>query len=69
MGRDHTLSDEYYTPEEISKMFKITPATVYKWIAKGQLLVIPMGPHTMRVPKQALEDLIKPVEPNKREEK
>lgn len=63
------MSDEYYTPEEISKMFKVTPAAVYKWIAKGQLRAVRLGPRTMRIPKRALEDLIRPVEPNKGDEK
>ncbi len=33
----------YYTCEEISKMFRVTPRTVYNWIYSGRLPAIKIG--------------------------
>ncbi len=33
----------YFTCEEIAKMFRVTPRTVYNWIRSGKLPAIKIG--------------------------
>jgi excisionase family DNA binding protein len=53
------MEEEYFTPQEIAKRFKVTVTAVYNWIDRGQLFAIKLG-ESVRVPKSALEAFIKP---------
>ncbi len=61
-------TNEYFTPEEIAKMFKVKKNTVYIWIRKGKLRAVKLG-SLLRVPKSALEEFIEEPGKEKGEEK
>ncbi len=49
---------EYYTPDEISKMLKIDVRTLYRWIREGKIYAIKIG-HFWRVPESEIRRLLK----------
>lgn len=57
---------KFYTPQEVSEMFKITDKTVRNWIRNGELDAIIVG-KTYRIPEESIKTLIKRNEVNKNE--
>lgn len=57
---------KFYTPQEVSEMFKITDKTVRNWIRNGELDAIVVG-KTYRIPEESIKTLIKRNEVNKNE--
>lgn len=49
---------KFYTPQEVSEMFKITDKTVRNWIRNGELDAIVVG-KTYRIPEESIKTLIK----------
>jgi excisionase family DNA binding protein len=53
------LSDrEFWTPEEVAKICKVTVRTVYRWIHNGALCAMRVGPF-LRVRPEDLEEFLK----------
>lgn len=50
--------EEYYTPEEFSKIFKVKKRTVYFWVRTGKLKAVKLG-SLLRIPKSALDDFLR----------
>ncbi|HHY92857.1 MAG TPA: helix-turn-helix domain-containing protein [Firmicutes bacterium] len=50
---------EVYTPQEIAKMLKVSKNAVYQWLSQGRLKGFRVG-DLWRIPKDALEEFIKP---------
>ena len=48
---------EYYTPEEIARKFKVKKSTVYFWVREGKLEAIRLG-SLIRIPEEALRKFI-----------
>lgn len=57
---------KFYTPQEVSEMFKITDKTVRNWIRNGELDAIVVG-KTYRIPEESIKKLIQRSEVNKNE--
>jgi len=49
--------DEYLTPEEISKLLKVTRLTVYRWIKEGKLKAVKAG-RAVRIRREDLEKFL-----------
>lgn len=56
---------KFYTPQEVSEMFKITDKTVRNWIRNGELDAIVVG-KTYRIPEESIKKLIQRSEVNKK---
>lgn len=56
--------DEFLTPEEVSKLLKVTRLTVYRWIKEGELKAVKAG-RAVRVRREDLEAFLKDVEGEK----
>lgn len=46
---------DYYTLGELVQRWKVTRATLRKWISVGYLPVVKLSPKVLRVPKTAVE--------------
>jgi excisionase family DNA binding protein len=53
---------ELITVQETARMLKVSPLTVRRYIADGRLPAVKVG-RSVRVRKEVLDQLIKPVEP------
>ena len=53
---------EYYTVDEMAKIFAIAPITIYKWIWSGKLPAYKLG-RLVRIKKQDMENMLKKVNP------
>jgi excisionase family DNA binding protein len=45
--------EEYYTPDEVAKLFKVTRQTVYRWIRNNTIDSIRIGA-SVRIPAAAV---------------
>jgi len=50
--------EEYYSIEEVAKMFKVAYLTVYRWIQAGKLIALKAGKQ-YRIGKSNLEKFVK----------
>lgn len=50
--------NEFYRPDEISKMLKVAPATPYKWIREGKLPVHRLG-KSLRIAAEDLREFLR----------
>ena len=50
--------DEFYTVDEVAKMFKVTRTTVYEWMRSGSLAYVQVGGRR-RIRGSAIEAFIK----------
>ncbi len=48
---------EYYTPEEIARKFKVKKSTVYFWVREGKLEAIRLG-SLIRISEESLQKFI-----------
>ena len=56
-----TLEEEaYFSVLEAARLLKVSPATVWRWIAAGQLAAHRIGPRTIRIDGEALASLRRP---------
>lgn len=60
------VEEAYYTAEEVSKLFRVTRAAVYKWIREGKLRFVWVGSEK-RIPTSAIKDFVRPGVPNESE--
>ena len=54
-----TSDEEYFTIEEVAKLFKVTRQAVYKWMANGDIHFVYIGKHR-RITKTGLRNFVKP---------
>lgn len=54
------MSDQYYKPEEVARLLKVTLQAVDSWIKEGTLKAVKVGRIT-RIPRDALERFIQPM--------
>ncbi|NTU84054.1 MAG: helix-turn-helix domain-containing protein [Chloroflexales bacterium] len=57
------VEEAYYTAEEVSKLFRVTKAAVYKWIREGKLGFVWVGSEK-RIPTSAIKDFVRPGNPD-----
>ena len=50
--------DEFYTVDEVAKMFKVTRTTVYEWMRSGSLAYVQVGGRR-RITSSAIKAFIK----------
>lgn len=48
---------ELLTTEEVAQLFRVTPATVLRWVTERGLTCVQVGPKLHRFPKSCLEEL------------
>lgn len=55
-----TMSDEeiIYTPEEVAKIIRVHPRTVYRMIDSGRLKAFTVGNRSQRIKKRDLDKLM-----------
>lgn len=53
---------ELFTIQEVAQMMRVSPMTIRRRIKEGELAAVRVG-RKVRVPKQALDQLPKPIEP------
>ncbi len=58
--------DEFYTIDEVAKMFKVTRATVYEWMRSGDLAYVQVGGRR-RITQSAINAFIKEGKPEEAE--
>ena len=61
-----TAVDEFYTIDEVAKMFKVTRATVYEWMRSGDLAYVQVGGRR-RITQSAINAFIKEGKPEEAE--
>jgi excisionase family DNA binding protein len=54
--------EEFYTVDEVAKMFKVTRTTVYEWMRSGALAYVQVGGRR-RVTQSAINAFIKAGQP------
>jgi len=52
------MEENYFTPQEMAKKFKVTDKAILKWIREGKLKAVKLG-GVWRIPESALEQFIK----------
>jgi len=52
------MTEEYYSIEEVSKIFKVAYLTVYRWIQAGKLVAYKVGKQ-YRIRKSDLDSFVK----------
>jgi excisionase family DNA binding protein len=60
------LEEAYYTVEEVSALFRVTKATVWKWLREGKMRFVWIGSEK-RIPATALKEFIRPGTPEQPE--
>lgn len=49
---------ELLTTEEVAQIFRVTPATVLRWVTERGVPCVQVGPKLHRFPKSCLEELL-----------
>jgi excisionase family DNA binding protein len=57
-------NDEFYTPEEIATVLKVSRQAIYKWINEGRIKAIRVGTD-WRIPAAVYEQLVNEGVPQK----
>lgn len=61
---DHRFADalntapELLTTEEVAQIFRVTQATVLRWVAQHELKCVQIGPRLHRFPKWCIEEYL-----------
>lgn len=55
------MEDEFYTPEEVAALLKVSRQAVYNWIARGRLKAV-KAERVTRIRRADLETFLQPVE-------
>lgn len=61
------LEEAYYTVEEVSTLFRVTKAAVWKWMREGKLKFVWIASEK-RIPASALKEFIRPGTPEQPED-
>src|SRR5579872_840796 len=56
----------YYTVSEAAKRLAVSPSTIWRWIESDKLPAYRVGPRTIRIKREDLEGLVKPVHAEQR---
>lgn len=56
------MDEKQYTVKEIAEHFQVSRQSVYDWINDGKLKAIRVG-ERIRIPRSALDEFIRPVQP------
>ena len=56
------MEDEFYTPEEVATLLKVSRQAVYNWIARGRLKAV-KAERVTRIRRADVEALLQPIEP------
>jgi len=48
----------YYRPDEIADFFRVSKKTVYNWIETGRLAATKIAGTSVRIPREALQDIV-----------
>lgn len=51
------MEEQFFTPDEIAKRFKVTRQAVNKWIREGKLKAVKLS-SVWRIPESALQEFI-----------
>ena len=54
---------EYLTPKEAAELLKVDRLTVYRMVKDGQLPAARIGQRGLRIPRVAVEAILRPVKP------
>lgn len=46
------------TTEEVAQLFRVTPATVLRWVTERGMTCVQVGPRLHRFPKSCLQELL-----------
>jgi len=49
---------ELLTTEEVARIFRVTPATVLRWVTERGITCVQVGPKLHRFPKSCLQELL-----------
>lgn len=60
MTEDITFLDGVYTVAEVAGLLKVTPKTVTRWIASGEVSAYRLPSGMLRIPKSEVEQLLSP---------
>jgi excisionase family DNA binding protein len=52
---------DYYTVSEVARKLRVSPSTVWRWIEAGALRAYQVGPRSIRVKREDVASIIKPV--------
>lgn len=61
------LKDQFYTPEEVARLLKVSKQTVWAWTRSGELGSLRLG-RSVRVPRSALERFLQRADSNNEEQ-
>ncbi len=56
------MEDEFYTPDEVAALLKVTRQAVYNWVARGRLKAV-KAERVTRIRRVDLETFLQPIEP------
>lgn len=62
------IEEAYYTVEEVSNLFRVTKAAVWKWMREGKLGYVWIGSEK-RIPASAVKEFVRPGESDKDNQK
>lgn len=48
----------YFRPDEVAKLFCVSTRAVYRWIDEGKLEAVRIAGSTIRIPREALQEII-----------
>ena len=52
---------EWYRPDEVAKHYDVSLSAIYQWIQEGKLNAEKICGKTIRIPRQSIEEMKKPV--------
>jgi excisionase family DNA binding protein len=52
------MSGEFFTPEELAQLLKVSKPAIYKWAQEGRIEVVRIG-RTVRIPAGEVQRLIR----------
>lgn len=52
---------DYYTVSEVARKLRVSPSTVWRWIEAGALRAYQVGPRSIRVKREDVASIIKPI--------
>lgn len=52
------MADQFYTPEELAALLKVTRQAIYNWIQQGRMEAVRIG-RTVRIPAEEVERLLR----------
>src|SRR3979490_1652048 len=65
-ARDVGIERSYYSVSEVAAMLGVSRVSIWRWISSGKLPVSRLGHRTVRVKREDLQQLLRPVQPTNR---